>query len=42
MMVELEESGQVPRAAVGVTRIWQLGVRVSQLIKERMDHGING
>ena len=41
MVVEVVEGWQVPYSAVGVTRVRQTCVGVSQLIEEGVNHGVN-
>lgn len=42
MTREIKERGQVFGGVVVMTRIWQAGSRISQLIEERMAHSLNG
>ncbi len=41
MSGEVEEGGKILQRPIGVARIGQLGVRIPQLIKERMAHGLD-
>ena len=38
---EVEEIGQLPGETTGMTGVWKTRVRISQLVKEGMDHGVN-
>ena len=42
MVVEIKEIWQLFGSAVGVTRVGQSRRRISDLIEERVDHGVNG
>lgn len=42
MVVEVEEIWQVAHSAVGVTRIRQTCVGISQLVEEGVYHSVNG
>lgn len=42
MQGKVEKGGQILASTVLVSRIWQPGARVSELVEEGVDHGIDG
>lgn len=42
MMGEIVQLWQIAGGPVGVTRVWQACVGIPQLVKEWVDHGIDG
>ena len=41
MVAEFEEVGHILRCAIGVAGVRQLEVRISELIEEWVNHGLN-
>lgn len=42
MVVEIEEGRKILGTSIGMTRVGQARSRIPNLIKEGVDHGVNG